>query len=198
MTDPLPRLSETPVHKQFTDRWSPRQFDGSVMTERDLLTMLEAARWAPSSINLQPWRYVYALRDTPDWLRLFGLLEEGNQKWVQTASALVVLVSKTQRTKADGTEAANRAHAFDAGASWVLLALQARMLGYYAHAMGGIHLDQALPALGFPDNGYRPEVAIAIGRRADPTTLTEDQRTREVPNQRKPLADMAFKGRFGL
>lgn len=197
MADPLPRLSQTPVDPQFTGRWSPRQFDGSAMAERDLLTMLEAARWAPSSINLQPWRYVYALRDTPDWQHLLGLLEEGNRKWAQTASALVFLVSKTQRTKTDGTEAANRAHAFDAGASWAILALQARVLGYFAHAMGGIHLDQVLPALGFPDNGYRPEVAIAIGRRADPARLSDEQRAREVPNQRKPLAETAFRGKFG-
>ena len=197
MPDPSPRLPGHPVDPQFPGRWSPRQFDGAPMPEADLLTMLEAARWAPSSINLQPWRFVYALNGSADWPKLFALLEDGNRNWVQTAPALVFLVSKTHRTKADGTQAANRAHAFDAGTAWAMLALQARMLGYYAHAMGGIHLDQVLPALGFPDNGYRPEVAIAIGRRADPATLTDEQRLREVPNQRKPLAETVFNGRFG-
>ena len=196
MPDPKPRLSEHPVDPLFPDRWSPRRFDGAPMPEEDLLTMLEAARWAPSSINLQPWRYVYALRGSAEWPRLFALVEDGNQQWAGTASALVFLVSKTHRTRSDGAEVANRSHAFDAGASSAMLALQARMLGYHAHAMGGIHLDQVLPALGFPDNGYRPEVAIAIGRRADPATLTEEQQARDVPNQRKVLAETVFKGRF--
>ena len=166
------------------------------MAETDLLSMLEAARWAPSSINLQPWRFVWALRDTADWRRLFALLEPGNQKWVQTASALVFLVSKTMRTRTDGEEVANRAHAFDAGAASAMLALQARLMGYHAHAMGGILLDEVLPALGFPDNGYRAEVAIAVGRAANPASLTDEQRLREVPNQRKALAEVAFKGMY--
>lgn len=194
---PNPRQPGYSVDPLFPGRWSPRVFDCSAMPETDLLSMLEAARWAPSSINLQPWCFVWALRDTADWQRLFALLEPGNQKWVQTASALVVLVSKTMRTRADGVEVPLRSHAFDAGAAWAMLALQARVMGYHAHAMGGILVDEVLPALGFPDNGYRAEVAIAVGRAADPATLTDEQRLREVPNQRKSLAEFAFKGRYG-
>ena len=196
VTLPNPRQPTYPVDPLFPGRWSPRVFDGGAMAETDLLSMLEAARWAPSSINLQPWRFVWALRDTADWRRLFALLEPGNQKWVQTASALVFLVSKTMRTRTDGVEVANRAHAFDAGAACAMLALQARLMGYHAHAMGGILLDEVLPALGFPDNGYRAEVAIAVGRAANPDSLTGEQRLREVPNQRKALDEVAFKGMY--
>jgi len=193
---PNQRQTTFPVDPMFPGRWSPRAFDGAAMPETDLLTMLEAARWAPSSINLQPWRFVYGLRDTPEWARLFALVEPSNQTWVQSASALVVLVSKTMRTRSDGVEVTSRAHAFDAGAAWAMLALQARLMGYFAHAMGGITVDLVLPILGFPDNGYRPEVAIAIGHAADPAVLTDEQRLREVPNQRKPLAETVFKGMF--
>ena len=87
------RTPDYPIHNMFLERWSPRAFTGQPITQQELLTMLEAARWAPSSYNSQPWRFLYALRDTPAWERFLNLLVPLNQTWAKESSALVFLVS---------------------------------------------------------------------------------------------------------
>lgn len=90
-----PRVADYPIHTQFTERWSPRAFTGESIAQETLLSFFEAARWAPSAYNSQPWRFLYARRDTPDWERFLGLLNEFNRGWAQHASALVIIASKT-------------------------------------------------------------------------------------------------------
>lgn len=196
MTAANARVADHPIDPLFLNRWSPRAFSGEAMPQAELLTLLEAARWAPSSSNIQPWRFVYARRDTPHWERLFGLLNPFNQAWAQSASALVIVISKTSSTAPGSTEARpNRTHGFDAGAAWASLALQATLSGWQAHGMAGIHYDQAPDALGLPE-GYEVHAAVAIGRPGDPATLPEALRARETPSTREPLGKLAFEGRF--
>ena len=90
-----PRVADHAIHPQFTDRWSPRAFTGETIPVETLLSFFEAARWAPSAYNSQPWRFLYARRDTPNWERYLGLLNEFNRSWAQHASALVIVISKT-------------------------------------------------------------------------------------------------------
>ena len=86
------RESDRPIDPLFLERWSPRAFDGSLVPQEDLETMLEAARWAPSAFNSQPWRFLYARRDTEHWPRFLGLLSTYNQSWAKNAAALLILV----------------------------------------------------------------------------------------------------------
>ncbi len=186
MTEFNGRVADHPIERIFLERWSPRALDGSTMDEATLMSILEAARWAPSSYNSQPWRYIYALRETPSWDRLFGLLVEGNQGWARDASVLIIAVSKSTMV-ARGTEMYSHSHSFDAGASWQNMALQATALGWHAHAMVGFDMARAASELNIPE-GYRVESAIAIGRRGDPA--------KEQPNGRNPVSSFAFEGSF--
>jgi len=100
MTATLPKASETrqashPIDRMFLDRWSPRALSGQPISEKDLMILFEAARWAPSSFNNQPWRLIYARRDTPAWEALFGLLGDFNKAWCVDAAALILFISKT-------------------------------------------------------------------------------------------------------
>jgi len=192
------RQSEYPVDKQFLERWSPRAFTGEEIPVETLLTLLDAAHWAPSSFNFQPWRFVYARRGTPHWERLFGILNEFNQSWAGSASALVIVLSR-KRALPPGkdVEIDNLTHSFDAGAAWGYLALQASLLGWQAHGMAGIDRAQAVESLGVPQ-GYAVEAAIAIGRPGDKSALPESLRAREFPSQRLSLSEVAAEGSFSF
>jgi nitroreductase len=190
------RLPEHNIDPIFVNRWSPRAFTGEVIDEATLFTFFEAARWAPSANNSQPWRFIYARNGTPDWPLLFGLLRENNQKWAAKASALIVLISKTLHVRKGAPEATPlRSHSLDAGAAWASLAFQALRSGWHTHAMGGFDRDKARTVLGIPSE-YHVEVAIAIGRQADRLTLPPDLQEREQPNQRNPVKEFVAEGRF--
>jgi nitroreductase len=196
MTSINGRTPNHPVDPIFLERWSPRAFTGESIPEAELLTIFEAARWAPSSNNSQPWRFVYALRDTPDWDVFFDLLSEGNKGWAKNAAALIIVASKiTMQIPGKDLPVESYSHSFDTGAAWGYLALQASISGWAAHGMIGFDLPRAAQALGIPA-GYRVEAAIAIGRKADPVTLPEAQRSREVPNGRTPIETLIKVGKF--
>ncbi|MDK1491090.1 nitroreductase family protein [Sinorhizobium sp. 7-81] len=195
MTEINHRRADHPIHSIFLERWSPRAFTGEEISEKDLLALFEAARWAPSASNNQPWRFVYARRGTEHFASLLDILDESNQRWAKNAAAIVIILSKTHRLTSTGEMRPAYTHAFDTGASWLALALQTRLAGLYAHAMAGIDRDKAMRVLGVPEH-YRVEAAVAIGKLADPSTLPDDLREREKPSQRKPLADFVFEGQF--
>lgn len=196
MTTSNSRTSEFDIDPMFLDRWSPRAFTGEAMEETVLLTILEAAHWAPSASNYQPWRFIYTLNTAPDWDRFVGLLNESNQVWARSASALIFLFSDSLSRKDDGSEPKPlRSHSFDTGAAWAMLSLQALRSGYLAHAMGGVDFERASGELGAP-TGFRAEAAVAVGRRANPDDLPEHLKAREVPNRRKNLSEVAFPGGF--
>jgi len=191
-----PRTPTYPIDPLFTDRWSPRAFDGGAIEPSALMTLLEAARWAPSAYNMQPWRFVYALRDTPQWDTLINTLIPFNQGWAASASALIYVLSGRFVRDTDGAmKGDSYSHSFDAGAAWAMLALQAVRSGLSAHGMTGFDVDAARTAMAVPED-YRIEAAIAIGRIGDPANLAEGLRAREAPSGRAPLDQLVFEGVF--
>jgi nitroreductase len=185
------RTSEYPIDKQFIDRWSPRAFSDKAVTEDQVLTVLEAARWAPSASNLQPWRFFYGVKGTPEFDTLLSLLIPFNEGWAKQAGALVFIASVTSF---DG-QRQNLTNSFDAGSAFMSLSLQAHSLGLITHGMAGIEYDKAPVVLQFPEN-LKLEAAVAIGYQGDATSLPDFLQTREAPSQRLPLSDIAFKGHF--
>ncbi|MEA3012841.1 MAG: hypothetical protein QOD42_1386 [Sphingomonadales bacterium] len=194
MTD---RQAEHPIDPLFLDRWSPRAFDGSEVPDADLATMFEAARWAPSAFNSQPWHFLYAKRGDANWARFLSLLIPWNQSWAHTASVLVYIVSDSLpfTDKKTGEPAPSTTHSFDAGAAWVSLALQATRMGYHAHGMSGIQYDLARAELGLAER-YRLNAACVIGRIGDVAQIDERLQAREHPSGRKPQAEFVHAGRF--
>lgn len=184
------RTTDTGLAPIFLDRWSPRAFDGSDMPDADLATILDAARFAPSSMNYQPWRFLYARRGDTNWERFLSFLMPGNQAWANNASVLFYVLSETVMG-----EQPSYTHSFDAGAAWAMLAMQATMLGYHTHGMAGVDFKKAAEELGVPDH-FRIEAAIALGKIGDPATLSETLRAREVPSDRKPRDEIAYPGNF--
>jgi nitroreductase len=190
------RTSDYPIHDSFLARWSPRAYTGEPIPEKDLLTILEAARWAPSSYNSQPWRFLYARRDTAHWEKFLNLLIPFNQSWAKQAAALVVIVSETTMLPPGAEKRVpSHSHSFDAGAAWGYLALQASYSGWPAHAMVGFDIEHAATALHVPE-GFRVEAAVAIGKQGPATLLPEGLAAREVPNNRQPLSAIALEGGF--
>ena len=186
--------AQYPVDELFLDRWSPRALAGEPVTEEELMTLFEAARWAPSSYNNQPWRILYARRETEQWPAFLGLLVEGNQAWARDAAALLLFVSKETF---DFNGKPYPTHSFDTGAAWENLALQATRLGLVTHGMQGFDYERARTELNIPE-GFRVEAMIAVGRPGDPARLPERLREREAPSGRKPLSEITCEGAFNF
>ncbi|HEX3351021.1 MAG TPA: nitroreductase family protein [Acetobacteraceae bacterium] len=196
MTTANGRTAASPIHELFLERWSPRAFTGEAIPQQELMTILEAGRWAPSSYNSQPWRFLWARRDTPHWQKFLGLLNEFNQSWAKNAAALIIVVSNSvMRPPGRDQDIPSHTHSFDAGAAWGNLALQTTLSGWFAHGMVGFDVDRAFAELNVP-MGCRVEAAIAIGRRGDKSILPEALQAREVPSDRKPLSETALEGGF--
>jgi nitroreductase len=174
----------------FVQRRSTRTFLDRPVAPETLESVLEAARWAPSCANTQPWLFITGTRPE-ERSRLMGGLMELNQRWAQHAPVLLYLF--TRRTGTEGPFAGKPlGHGdFDAGAAWMSMALQAQRLGLSAHAMGGVLPDRMLEIAGIDPAEYRPLVAIALGYPASPDSLPEDQRAREQPTPRRPLREVA-------
>ena len=188
------RIPDHPVDAQFPGRWSPRAFDGSTMTEADLLILLEAARWAPSANNNQPWRFVWGLRGDAGFDAIAATLVPFNHAWAHKAAALVVVASATTTVANDVTKP-NALHAFDTGAAWAQLALQAHLNGFFAHGMAGFDGPALATAIALPAD-HALHAVLAIGRHGDPATLPEALRARETPSNRLPLSQTTRRGSF--
>ncbi|MFO1135683.1 MAG: nitroreductase family protein [Rhodoblastus sp.] len=195
MTSHNPRTADHAVSPHFIERWSPRAFTGDSIPDSVLMRIFEAARWAPSASNLQPWIFLYAKRGTPEFEKFHALLAEGNRLWVKNAAAIVFLVSRKTRVAADGSHVASRSHSLDAGAAWAYLALEASAVGWPAHGMVGVDFDHARDELHVPDDCHI-EMAIAIGKRGDRSSLPEKLQGIEQPNARKPVAEIVIAGAF--
>ncbi|MFM0246038.1 nitroreductase family protein [Paraburkholderia sediminicola] len=198
MTASNARTADHPIDRQFLNRWSPRAFTSAPIPEASLLTLLEAARWAPSSYNSQPWRFVYARRDTPHWEQFLGFLNDFNRSWAREAAAIVIVLSKSTFTPPGGAaEVPAPTHSFDTGAAWAYLALQASLSGWHAHGLAGIEREKIRQALAVPDV-YSIEAGVAIGRAGDKASLPEALQAREVQSQRNSLTAIASEGRLVL
>lgn len=188
------RTAHPKVERMIVERWSPRAFDGSEIPQEDLDVIFEAAGWAPSAFNAQPWTFLYARNGDENWELLLSQLIEFNQGWAKNASALVFVVSD-RFMRSDKGYNENHSHSFDAGAAWALAALQAHAMGYHTHGMTGLKFGEAEKALGIPQD-HRLEAAFAIGRQAPKETLPDFLQEREVPSTRKPVSEIARAGKF--
>ena len=181
------RKPDHDIEPFFVNRWSPRAMTGEEITREELMRLFEASRWAMSSMNNQPWRFLYALRNTRHWETFFNLLAPGNQAWCKNAAVLLVMVSKT--TFDNGKP--SRTHSYDAGAAWYSFALQGTMIGLVVHGMQGFNYDKAKELPGVTDE-CQVEAMAAVGGRGTEKTCRE----RETPSQRKKVAEFAFEGGF--
>ncbi|HEX8417108.1 MAG TPA: nitroreductase family protein [Methylobacterium sp.] len=188
------REPDHPIDPLFLERWSPRAFTGEAVPEAELMRMFEAARWAPSSYNSQPWRFLYALRDTAHWPTFFDLIVPGNQKWVKDTGAIVIIVSNARMKVGDELKP-SWSHSLDAGAASANFQLQAIRQGWHAHGMTGFDRERAATVLNVPE-GHRVEAAYGVGRAVAAADLSDEQRAREVPNGRRPITDFVFAGGF--
>jgi len=186
------RQPDYPVEPLLVKRWSPYALSGEPITRDQLMTLLDAVRWAPSSYNEQPWRVIYALRDTEAWEPMFNLLVPPNQAWAVNAAALFLFVGK-KTFSMNGKP--NPVFKYDVGSAWQNLALQATAMGLCAHGMGGYNANQAPAVLGIPDE-FEPCAMAAVGHPGNVNDLPEDRRDGERPKGRKAIEEYAFEGAF--
>ena len=191
-TPPTLRQPEADVDPQFVARWSRRSLSERALSEEQIRSLFEAARWAPSANNLQPWLFVYA--STPSSLaKARALLVDSNRRWAARAPLLVFVFA---RRRNPDTGAPIRTAHFDTGAAWQSLALQANKLGLSTRAMGGIHHAQVYEALGVPEDEFESIAGIAIGYPAERSQLPSDLSEKEQPNVRKSAREFAFEGSY--
>lgn len=186
------RTSEFPIHPLLLSRWSPRAMSGEEMSMEELMPLFEAARWAPSSYNAQPWRFIYTRRNTPSWEKFLGLLVAFNQSWAKNAAALVVVAS---HKVFEHNQKGSVTHSFDTGAAWENLALEATHRGYVAHGMEGFDYQKASQVCALPPD-YQVEAMIAIGKKGKKDILPAEIQKREAPSPRKPLSEIVMEGKY--
>ncbi|MCA9076173.1 MAG: nitroreductase family protein [Planctomycetaceae bacterium] len=196
LPDPLKhRTADHPIEDLFLRRWSPRAMSGEAISEGELMSLFEAARWAPSTYNEQEWRFLYASRDSEHWETFFNCLVEANQAWCKNAAALIVCLSCKMFSR-NGKP--NPVHTFDCGLATENLLLQATTMNLVSHAMAGFDRSKARVALNVPDN-VDIEVMVAIGRPSDADVLPEDYRDMDKhPSGRKPLSEIVASGPFSF
>jgi len=181
------RISDTGVAPLFLERWSPRAFQRYSIDADTLTRIMDAARWSPSCFNAQPWRFYTSTEATFD--DFLSLLVEGNQGWAKDVSVIGFLIGQ-KHFEHNGKP--NAYSAFDSGAAWMSMTLQARMEGLYTHGMGGIKANEVAEYLKLDTEQYEVLMGFTIGKLADFEGLSDEQRANEVPNQRKALDDVWF------
>ena len=178
------------VDQQFVNRWSPRSMSGQALTKEQIVGLVEAARWSPSCFNLQPWRFVYSLKDDDCWEKFLDLLIDVNRHWTERAGAILILLSIDRISEAEDL---SPTAAFDTGSAWMSLALQAQTMGLVSHAMWGFHHEAVAEVINMPSN-MSARAMIAIGYPGDPADLPEKYQDREFPSSREPLESLMFRG----
>lgn len=189
-----PAQNEHPIHELIRRRWSPRAFQPRALPSEALASLFEAARWAPSSRNGQPWAFIVGARqDAEQFQRVLACLSEKNALWARHASALLISVACVQRE--DGRP--NRHGWHDLGMACANLTVQANDLGLYTHFVGGFDAEKARESFDIPAE-WEPVTAIAVGYGGDPVDLPEELQRRETaPRTRKALAEFVFTGEWG-
>lgn len=170
------------VDERFIQRWSPRAFTPGTIDAAVLARVFEAARWSPSCFNEQPWRFHTSTENTH--AQFLSLLMEGNQVWAGNASIIGFISGRTQLARNNKD---NDCYAFDCGAAWMAMCLQAQAEGLYTHGMAGIHYDQVSEYLGLDADQEKVLMGFVIGRIASADTLPEALQEREIPSGRKSL-----------
>jgi nitroreductase len=190
-----PADTQYPIHDLLRQRWSPRAFDDRPIEPGKLRSLFEAARWAPSSNNEQPWRFIVANKDyETEWNRLLACLVEGNRIWAYRAPVLILSIASLN-FEDDSTP--NRHALHDTGMAVENLVLQATALGLSAHQMAGLDVEMARADLKIP-SGYEPVAMIAVGYPGDLASLPDRLRERELQlRSRRPISEWTFSGQWG-
>lgn len=182
--------TDHPVLDVIKNRWSPRAFTAEIISQEKLNSLFEAARWAASSGNEQPWEYYYAIKNTDGWDKLFDCLDEGNKLWVKNTTLLIAAVTNT-KFKRNGKTNGTAEH--DLGLANAHLFLQAVELGFYLHGMAGFYPEKVKEVLGLTDD-QKVVCMIAGGYLGDPEMLDEKNKNSETtPRQRKPINEFVTK-----
>jgi nitroreductase len=187
-------ISDYPLHPLIAMRWSPRSFAPTPLSEKTFLTLLEAARFAASMNNFQPWRFIYATRDQPDrFCNLVECLKPGNRVWAGSAPLLMLTLIKVNL---DNTDKPNLWAKYDLGLAMGNLTAQASSMDLYVHNMAGFDADSAKKIFSIPDE-FQPVTMVAIGYLGDPGALPEPLNARELaPQKRKPLSELILNDKF--
>jgi nitroreductase len=190
-----PPQAEHPIHELIARRWSPRAYAAERPVPPEVLAQLfEAARWAPSSSNEQPWSFIVGVKGTETWNKLFDALVPANQAWTKNAPVLMLGLARKTFQKNGNT---NRHAMYDLGQAVSMLLVQATSLGLITHQMGGFDQDKARAAFHVPDS-HEIVAAMAIGYQADLAILPPELREREIaPRTRNPIDTFVFDGDFG-
>jgi len=186
------RIPDYPILDVILNRYSPRALSGEKISHEELLQIFEAARWAPSSYNNQPWRFVYAHRDTSAWDQLFNLMVPANQSWAKNAGVLIVAISAKNFSY---NNKPSRTHSFDTGAACENLAIQGEAMGFVVHGMEGFDYDRAKKALNIHDD-YEVEAMFAIGHPGNREDLPKKLQENETPSGRKLIEEFIFEGQM--
>jgi len=186
------RSSEYPILDIILQRHSPRAMSGEAISRNELMTVLEAGRWAPSSYNNQPWHFIYGSHGTPAWDTLFSLLVPFNQSWVINGGVLICVVAAKNFF---ATGKPSRTHILDTGAAWENMALQATSMGLICHGMEGFDYDRAKALLHIPDT-HEVVMMFVLGKPAPTSVLPPELAKREIPSDRVPLEDIISEGIF--
>ncbi len=193
-----PTPTDHPVHDLITRRWSPRAFAATPVEKEKVQRLFEAARWAPSSSNVQPWRFLLTYHGTEGFRALHSCLSSGNKPWTENVPILMLSVTDTLfPAKGDKPAHDNPTAKHDLGLALANLSLQATDMGLHVHPMAGFDNGRVKEVFGLPDP-YEPVTVTAIGYLADPSTLPDDLRGREeAPRRRKALRELVFEGSWG-
>lgn len=193
MSNPAP--VEFPVNELIQNRWSPRAFGDKPVSQEVLRSLFEAARWAPSSSNEQPWAYIVATKDDAEnFEKSLGALVEFNANWARKAPVLVIAVAQLAFAK---NNAPNRNAQYDVGAASLQLSIEATARGLVVHQMAGFDPETAREAYNIPQ-GWEPIAAMAIGYPGDASSLPEPLQSREkAPRSRKRIREFVMSGQWG-
>ncbi len=190
-----PATNAFPIHDLIRDRWSPRAFSDKPVQPEVLASLFEAARWAPSSFNEQPWAYLVATKNDPEnFAKMLSVLVDFNAGWAKNAPALVLAVA---RLAFQNNGKPNRNAFYDTGAASALLSVEATARGLVVHQMAGFDAEKARQVFAIP-SGCEPIAAMAIGCPGDSSSLPDSLREKELaPRTRKPLSEFVMSGGWG-
>ena len=183
-----------PINELSRTRWSPRAFSTKPVEKEKLQSLMEAARWSPSSGNEQPWRFFLGIHPDETWVKIFETLDEGNKLWVKNVQVLLMSMGKKTRGK---RSVANFYYGYDTGQSVAHLSLEAMSNGLHVHQMAGFDGELATRLFSIPED-FQPLTVVAVGYLGDPELLSEDQNTSELaPRIRRDFDEFVFSGTFG-
>ncbi len=189
-----PAITDLKLHPILNTRWSPRSFTTQVPDKETLKRIFEAARWAPSSSNEQPWRFIVGIKGDKTWDNVFETLVDFNQKWARLAPVLAISIGKKMSSKSNRP---NKSFTYDVGQSLAYITFQAMQEDIYVHQMGGLDTEKAAELFNVPED-YQVITAFAMGYKGEPELLEDNfEEMEKAKRQRIELKEILFEGEFG-